>query len=172
MPVGFGFDIHRLVARRRLVLGGVEIPHPKGLLGHSDGDALLHALIDALLGAAGLGDIGTWFPDRDPANMGVSSVVLLEKVLRKLRSKWSVVNVDVTVVAEAPRIGPHRDAIVHRLVAMLGTNRVSVKAKTMEGLGPIGAGKAIACFAVAELKARGLRHKASGGRARARPRKR
>lgn len=153
MSVGIGFDIHRLGPGRKLLLGGVEIPHPAGLVGHSDGDVLLHAVIDALLGAAGLGDIGTRFPDTDPAWKDVSSETLLEKILPDVRKAGRVVNVDVTLVAEAPKIGPYREAIRRRLAARLGTGRVSIKAKTMEGLGPIGAGEAIACYAVAQLEA-------------------
>ena len=152
MAVGFGYDIHRLVPGRRLVLGGVEIPHGKGLLGHSDADVLIHAVADALLGAAGLGDLGRLFPDSDPAHKDVSSEVLLDRVMERLRPAWSVVNVDVTVVAEEPRLAPHHEAIRARLAARLGTGRVSVKAKTNEGLGPVGSREAIACFAVAELK--------------------
>lgn len=151
MPVGFGYDIHRLVAGRRLVLGGVEIPHPTGLLGHSDGDVLLHAVIDALLGAAGAGDIGTRFPDADPAWAGVSSTLLLGKVLEEIRPKWNLGNLDVTVVAEAPRLGPHREAICRRLSELLGTPAVNVKAKTGNGLGPP---EAISCWAVVELRPR------------------
>ncbi len=152
MTVGLGFDIHRLAAGRRLVLGGVEIPHPAGLLGHSDADVLLHAVIDALLGASGLGDIGRKFPDTDPATRGISSEVLLDRVLGELRGRWEIVNVDVTVIAEEPKIGPHHEAIRARLSGRLGGARVSIKAKTMEGLGPIGAREAIACLAAAELR--------------------
>ncbi len=155
MGVGFGYDIHRLVPGRRLVLGGVEIAHPTGLLGHSDGDVLLHAVIDALLGAAGLGDIGRKFPDTDPAYKDISSEDLLRRVMDAVRPRWTVENVDVTVVAEAPRIAPHHEAIRRRMAAALGTERVNVKAKTNEGLGPVGAREAIACFAVAELRAAG-----------------
>jgi 2-C-methyl-D-erythritol 2,4-cyclodiphosphate synthase len=154
MVVGYGFDVHRLVPGRRLLLGGVEIPHPTGLLGHSDGDVLLHALIDALLGAAGLGDIGELFPDTDPSLKGISSEVMLARVMDRLRSAWSVENVDVTVVAEEPKLAPHREAIRRRVAAILGTDRVSIKAKTMEGLGPVGERRAIECHAVAELRAR------------------
>ena len=128
MVVGYGFDVHRLVPGRRLLLGGVEIPHPTGLLGHSDGDVLLHALIDALLGAAGLGDIGQLFPDTDPTLKGLSSEVMLAQVMDRLRSAWSVENVDVTVVAEEPKLAPHRDEIRRRVSAILGTDRVSIKA--------------------------------------------
>lgn len=152
MAVGLGYDIHRLVPGRRLVLGGVEIPHPEGLLGHSDGDVLLHAVIDALLGAAGLGDIGGRYPDTDPSLAGVSSAVLLGKVLHEIRPRWSVGNLDTTVVAEAPRLAPHREAIRRRLSEILGTASVNVKAKTGNGVGSPGA---IACWAVVELTPRG-----------------
>jgi len=154
MSVGFGFDIHRLVPGRRLLLGGVEIPHPLGLLGHSDGDVVLHALINALLGASGQEDIGSKFPDTDPRYKGISSEVLLAKVMDGLRG-WTVVNADVTVVAEEPKIAPHRGAIRTKLAEGLRTDRVSIKGKTMEGLGPIGAGEAIAAYALVELKAVG-----------------
>jgi 2-C-methyl-D-erythritol 2,4-cyclodiphosphate synthase len=154
MTVGFGFDIHRLVPGRPLVLGGVPLPHPKGLLGHSDGDALLHAVTDALLGAAGLGDIGTRFPDTDPAWKDTASGLLLGRVMDEIRPRWTVENADVTLVAEEPRIAPHREAIRMNLAAALGTDRVSVKAKTMEGLGPVGNREAIACYAVVELRPR------------------
>jgi 2-C-methyl-D-erythritol 2,4-cyclodiphosphate synthase len=152
MAVGFGYDIHRLVPGRRLVLGGVEIPHAKGLLGHSDADVLLHAVADAILGAAGLGDLGRLFPDSDPAWKDASSEALLDRVMEKVRPAWTVVNVDATVVAEEPRLAPHHEAIRRRLAVRVGTDRVSVKAKTNEGLGPVGAREAIACYAVAELK--------------------
>ncbi len=154
MTVGLGFDLHRLAPGRRLVLGGVEIPHPAGLLGHSDGDVVLHAVIDALLGASGLGDIGRWFPDTDPAWKDADSGMLLGKVLEKLNEGWEVVNADVTVLAEEPKIAPHHKAMQDRLAAILGTDRVSIKAKTMEGLGPVGAREAIACMAVVELRER------------------
>lgn len=153
MPVGFGYDIHRLVPGRRLVLGGVEILHPAGLLGHSDGDVLLHAVIDALLGAAGLGDIGRKFPDTDPSLEGVSSESLLRQVLGEIVPRWTVVNVDVTVVAGAPKLGPHGDAIRRRLASLLGTDRVNVKAKTGNGIGPEAEGAAIGCYAVAQIEA-------------------
>lgn len=151
MSVGLGYDVHRLVPGRRLVLGGIEIPHPAGLLGHSDGDVLLHAVIDALMGAAGLGDIGGRFPDTDPSLAGVSSALLLGKVLGEIRPRWVVGNLDATVVAEAPRLAPHREAIRRRLSELLGTSAVNVKAKTGNGLGPP---EAIACWAVVELAPR------------------
>ena len=118
MAIGHGWDIHKLVPGRRFLLGGVEIPHPTGPLGHSDGDVLLHAVIDALLGAAGLGDIGRHFPDTDPALKGISSEAMLAKVLELLRGKWTIGNIDVTVIAEAPKISPHRDAIRARVAAL------------------------------------------------------
>lgn len=154
MAVGLGFDIHRLVPGRRLVLGGIEIPHPSGLLGHSDGDVVLHAVIDAILGAAGLGDIGEWFPDTDPAWKDASSERMLARIIGEVNNAWSVVNVDVVVLAEEPKLAPHRKAMVDRLSAGLGGARVSIKAKTAEGFGPVGTRQAIACYAVVELRPR------------------
>lgn len=152
MPVGHGWDVHRLVPGRRFVLGGVEIDHPKGPLGHSDGDVLLHAVIDALLGAAGLGDIGGRFPDSDPRWKDASSDLLLADVMKDVGASWRVVNLDATVIAERPKLAPHRAAIQAKLAARLGTSAVNVKAKTAEGLGPVGAGDAIECHAVVELQ--------------------
>lgn len=156
MPVGIGFDIHRLVPGRKLVLGGVEIDHPLGLLGHSDGDVLLHAVIDALLGAAAKGDIGSRFPDTDPTWKDAVSEGLLRKVAEELRPGWKVVNIDVTVLAELPKIGPHRETICAKVAAALGipASSVNVKAKTMEGLGAVGAREAMAAMATAELQRR------------------
>jgi 2-C-methyl-D-erythritol 2,4-cyclodiphosphate synthase len=154
IKIGSGYDIHRLEAGRRLVLGGVDIPHPAGLLGHSDGDALVHAVIDALLGAHGQGDIGTYFPDTDPRYKGVRSLVLLETIMGHLRSRGAaVVNVDAVIVAEAPKMGPHIPAMKAALAPILGVpeSAVGIKAKTNEGLGPVGEKRAIACFAVALL---------------------
>ena len=152
MAIGHGWDVHKLVPGRKFLLGGVEIPHPTGPLGHSDGDVLLHSVIDALLGAAGQGDIGRLFPDTDPSIKGISSETMLAKVLELLRGKWAIVNIDVTVIAEAPKIAPHRDAIRSRVAVLTGCNQVNVKAKTNEGLGYVGAREAIECHAVAELK--------------------
>ncbi len=152
MAIGHGWDIHKLVPGRKFLLGGVEIPHPTGPLGHSDGDVLLHSVIDALLGAAGLGDIGRHCPDTDPALKGISSEAMLAKVLEMLRGKWTIGNIDVTVIAEAPKIAPHRDAIRARVSTLTGCGQVNIKAKTMEGLGPVGAREAIECHAVAELR--------------------
>jgi len=150
--VGLGYDIHRLAAGRRLVLGGVAIEHPRGLLGHSDGDVLMHAVIDAVLGAALLGDIGSHFPSDDPRYAGAASGDLLRQIGSKVREAgYAVASIDATVVAEAPRLGAHvpamRQAIARGLDIALEC--VSVKAKTNDGLGAIGAGEAIAAFAVA-----------------------
>lgn len=160
MRVGMGFDIHRLAAGRPLILGGVEIPAPKGLEGHSDADVLLHALCDALLGSIGEGDIGTYFPDTDPKWKGASSRTFVEKALELVKARGlSVVNADFTVVAEEPRIAPHRPAIRETLAKLLrvAPDRVNLKAKTMEGLGPIGEGQAIGCYAVVLLESNGAR---------------
>lgn len=152
LKVGFGYDIHRLEAGRRLVLGGIEIPSEAGLLGHSDGDALVHAVIDALLGALGEGDIGTHFPDTDPRYEGARSLGLLGTVAGLVgRRGGRVVNVDAVVVAEEPKIGPHAAAMKAALGPVLGLDpgAVGIKAKTAEGLGPVGEKRAIACYAVA-----------------------
>jgi 2-C-methyl-D-erythritol 2,4-cyclodiphosphate synthase len=155
MRVGIGYDIHRLVAGRRLVLGGVELEAEAGLAGHSDADVLLHALIDALLGAAALGDIGGHFPPGDPRWQDADSRELLRSVVEELAlAGWSVANVDANVIAERPRLAPHiaamRDAIARTLGVPVG--RVSVKAKTNEGLGPAGEGLAISAQAVALIE--------------------
>lgn len=152
--VGFGYDVHALVEGRRLVLGGEEIPFEKGLAGHSDADVLTHALMDALLGAAGMGDIGRLFPDTDDRYRGASSLTLLEQVVGLLgRAGWRPGNVDVTVVAQRPRLAGHVPAMSQRLAAVLGVSpaRVSVKATTTEGLGFTGRGEGIAAYAVATL---------------------
>ena len=150
MSIGQGFDIHKLVAGRPLLLGGLAIDHPRGLEGHSDGDVLLHAVIDALLGAAGKGDIGDRFPDSDPKLKGIASAKMLETVLGDLRD-WRIVNVDITLVAEEPKLGPRKREIAAHVSKLLGGAPVNVKAKTAEGLGPIGHREAIACLAVVEL---------------------
>lgn len=157
MPVGFGYDVHRLVAGRRLVLGGVEIPYPQGLDGHSDADVLLHALCDALLGAAGEGDIGKHFPDTDPRFRGISSLKLLQTVAALVAGKdLRVENVDTTVVAEAPKIGPYIPGMVEKIAKTLKLDggRINIKATTSEGLGFVGEGKGIAAYAVAFLVAK------------------
>ncbi|MHC4957397.1 MAG: 2-C-methyl-D-erythritol 2,4-cyclodiphosphate synthase [Planctomycetota bacterium] len=155
MRVGYGFDLHRLGAERPLRLGGVEIPASPGLVGHSDADCVLHAVADALLGAASLGDIGQHFPDTDPAHKDADSAALLGEVVNRVASAgFQVGNVDFTVLAERPKLAPHRDAMRERVAGLLGVEpgAVGVKFTTMEGLGPIGAGEAIACHAVALLE--------------------
>ncbi len=150
--VGQGWDIHRLVEGRRLVLGGIEIPFERGLLGHSDGDVVLHAVTDALLGALAAGDIGQHFPDTDPRFHGVDSAVLLAEVVALTGTHGGRVgNVDVTILAERPKLAPFMAPMRARLAALLQVDQscVGVKAKTMEGLGAIGAGDAIAVLAVA-----------------------
>jgi len=157
LRIGEGWDIHALAPGRPLVLGGVVIPHDKGLLGHSDADALLHALTDALLGAAALGDIGRHFPDTDPAYRGADSSVLLERAAQRVREAgWEIVNVDATVVAQAPRLAPHIPAMCARIAQVLGlpAAAVNVKAKTAERMGPVGAEQAIEARAVCLLVAR------------------
>jgi len=152
--VGHGFDVHQLVAGRRLVIGGVEIAFDRGLGGHSDADVLLHAVTDALLGAAGLGDIGRHFPDTDPAHRDADSRRLLREAVAKVRAAgYVVVNVDSTIIAQAPRMAPHIPAMVANLAADLGVrpDRVNVKAKTTERLGFAGRGEGIAAEAVALL---------------------
>ncbi len=153
--VGQGEDIHALVPGRRLVLGGVEIAHHSGLLGHSDADALLHAITDALLGAAGLGDIGTHFPDTDPRFRGADSIQLLRAALHAVQGRgWRVVNVDCTVCAQAPRLAPYRDTMRTVIAQALGveSERVNVKAKTAERLGFVGRQEGIATSAVCLLQ--------------------
>ena len=154
---GIGYDCHRLAAGRRLILGGVEIPHERGLEGHSDADVLTHAVIDALLGAAGLGDIGEHFPDTDERYRDADSLVLLEGVLTSvIAAGLEVVNVDCTVVLETPKLAPHRQAIREGLARVLGlpATRVNVKATTGEGMGFVGRGEGVAALAVASLRSR------------------
>ena len=152
LRIGHGYDVHRLVPDRRLILGGLEIPWEKGLLGHSDADVLVHAVMDALAGAARLGDIGKLFPDTDPAYKGISSLKLLGEVGRLLREKgFAVVNVDATLLAQAPKVAPYKARMAENIAAALGieAERVNVKATTEEGLGFTGAGEGIAAHAVA-----------------------
>lgn len=154
LRVGQGFDVHTLVEGRDLIIGGVKIPHTHGLLGHSDADVLLHAVTDAVLGAAGLGDIGRHFPDTDPRYAGADSRVLLRDAMEKVvAAGWSVVNLDATVHAQAPKIGPHAAAMVKNIAADLGVDvsRVNVKAKTNEGLGYLGRKEGIAANVVVLL---------------------
>ncbi|MDD3244220.1 MAG: 2-C-methyl-D-erythritol 2,4-cyclodiphosphate synthase [Eubacteriales bacterium] len=155
MRVGTGYDVHRLVPGRRLILGGVEVPHTTGLLGHSDADVLTHAVMDALLGAAALGDIGKLFPDGDPAYAGIDSLLLLKKVSELLQQHgWRICNVDATVAAQKPKLSPHIDAMRQKLAAGMGipTEQVSVKATTTEGLGFEGEELGISAQAVAMLE--------------------
>jgi 2-C-methyl-D-erythritol 2,4-cyclodiphosphate synthase len=149
--IGIGYDIHRLVEGRKLILGGVEIPFEKGLLGHSDSDVLTHAICDALLGAAALGDIGTHFPDDDPRWAGASSLDLLAQIVELLSEQgFGVTNVDATVIAERPKLRPYFDSICERLALVLGVaaHRVNVKAKTSEGLESVGRSEAMAAQAI------------------------
>lgn len=154
---GIGYDSHRLAQGRRLILGGVEIPHERGLEGHSDADVLTHAVIDALLGAAGLGDIGEHFPDTDERYRDADSIELLQAVVAMIAAEGlALVNVDCTVIMEAPKLAPHRDAIRERLAEALGVQpqRVNVKASTGERMGFVGRGEGVATLAIASLDRR------------------
>lgn len=155
MRIGHGYDVHRIEAGRKLILGGIDIPWEKGLLGHSDADVLAHAVMDALLGAAAMGDIGKLFPDSDDAYKGADSIELLKVVCGKLREKgYRVSNVDSTVIAQSPRLAPYIDAMRSNIAAAMGIdmNRVSVKATTEERLGFTGEGMGIAAHAVALIE--------------------
>jgi 2-C-methyl-D-erythritol 2,4-cyclodiphosphate synthase len=155
LRIGLGYDVHAFAEGRRLVLGGIEIPHPVGLEGHSDADVLTHALMDALLGAMRAGDIGRHFPDTDAAYEGVSSLELLRSVARLMReSGWRLVDADCVLVLEEPRISPHRDAMRMAIAQALGVDHdsVGVKATTTEGLGTIGRGEGVAAQAVVLLE--------------------
>ena len=155
MRVGTGFDIHRLAVGRRLVLGGVELPWDMGLQGHSDADVICHALIDAVCGAAGIGDIGTLFPDDDPKYKDAHSLDLLREVADHCRrARWAVENVDVTLLAQVPRLAPYREEIRNKLAGALGIDAAAVglKATTTDHIGPIGQGEALAAQAVALLR--------------------
>jgi 2-C-methyl-D-erythritol 2,4-cyclodiphosphate synthase len=154
LRVGQGFDVHALVPGRRLIIGGVEIPFARGLLGHSDADVLLHAITDALLGAAALGDIGAMFPDTDEQHQGADSRALLREAARRVRDAgWRVGNIDATVIAERPKIAPHVEAMREAIAECTGVERlaISVKGKTMEKLGALGRGEGIAAQAVVLL---------------------
>ncbi len=155
LRIGHGYDVHRLVKDRKLILGGVDIPWEKGLLGHSDADVLVHAVMDALTGAARLGDIGKLFPDADPAYAGISSLKLLAEVGRLLGEKgFAVVNIDATLLAQAPKVGPYKQLMAENIATALGidSERVNVKATTEEGLGFTGDGSGMAAHAVALLE--------------------
>jgi 2-C-methyl-D-erythritol 2,4-cyclodiphosphate synthase len=156
LRIGLGYDIHRLTAGRKLMLGGVEIEFELGLLGHSDGDSLSHAICDALLGAAGLGDIGTHFSDEDPRYAGISSLTLLARVRALLKARGlRLVNLDATILAERPKMAPHLAAMRAHLAAALGVaeSQINLKAKTNEGLDAVGRGEAIAAQAIALIAA-------------------
>lgn len=154
MRVGLGYDVHRLVEERKLILGGVEIPYEKGLLGHSDADVLLHAIMDALLGAAALGDIGKHFPDTDEKYKGISSIKLLEEVGKMLEDNMYVINnIDATIIAQRPKVGPYREQMVKNIAKALkiDENLVNIKATTEEGLGFTGKGEGISTQAIASI---------------------
>lgn len=155
MKVGMGYDVHKLVEGRKLILGGVEIPYEKGLLGHSDADVLVHAVMDALLGAAALGDIGKHFPDTDPAYAGADSMKLLEEVRKLLDAENYIIgNIDATVIAQKPKLAPYIETMRENIAACLGidTNQVNVKATTEEGLGFTGTGDGISAQAICLLE--------------------
>jgi 2-C-methyl-D-erythritol 2,4-cyclodiphosphate synthase len=165
MRIGVGYDVHQLVSGRRLVLGGVEIPFEKGLDGHSDADVLVHAIIDALLGATGLGDIGIHFPSSDPRYKDISSVSLLRQVISLLLAQgWSVCNVDASVVAEQPRLTPFISEMRRNIGEALGIDagQVGVKSTTSKGLGFLGKGEGIAAHAVALVEKKGEDRRATG----------
>ena len=155
MRIGHGYDVHRLVPDRKLILGGVDIPWEKGLLGHSDADVLVHAIMDAILGAAALGDIGMLFPDSDPRYKGADSLALLREVVRvTAEAGYRVENIDATVLAQAPKLSPHKEQMRRNIAAAAGLDisQVSVKATTEEGLGFTGSGEGIAAHAVVLLE--------------------
>ena len=155
MRFGIGYDVHRLIVNRKLILGGVEIPYIKGLYGHSDADVLCHAIADALLGAAALGDIGKHFPDSDPRFKDISSLVLLKQVGILLRSSnFDIINIDSTVVLQQPKIGPYTKKMRENIAGALNifVDQVSVKATTSEQLGYIGMGDGAACYAIASIR--------------------
>ena len=157
MRIGIGYDVHRLVKGRKLILGGTEIPFSKGLLGHSDADVLIHAICDALLGAAGLGDIGGHFPDTDPEFEGIRSIVLLGKVLELLRiNSFSIVNIDTTLMAESPKLQPYLGSMQKNIAGVLdiSPHSLNIKATTTEKMGFVGRGEGISCHAVVLLQPR------------------
>ncbi|MBN1527055.1 MAG: 2-C-methyl-D-erythritol 2,4-cyclodiphosphate synthase [Candidatus Omnitrophica bacterium] len=155
MRVGIGYDIHRLVEERKLFLGGIEIPYIKGLIGYSDGDVVIHAIADAMLGALGLGDIGQHFPNTDPSLKDISSMAILKKTMDIVHARHFMVNnIDVVVIAEEPKIFPFKDRIVQTLSEAVGVgkDRINIKATTNEGVGSLGKGDAIAAYAVVSLE--------------------
>ena len=155
MRIGMGYDVHKLVEGRKLILGGVEIPYEKGLLGHSDADVLLHAVMDAMLGAAALGDIGKHFPDTDPEFEGISSLKLLKRAAATVRKNgYTVGNIDATIIAQRPKMAPYIEQMRHNIAKALGTDveNINVKATTEEGLGFTGSGEGISANAVCLLE--------------------
>ena len=155
MRIGMGYDVHRLVEGRKLILGGVEIPYEKGLLGHSDADVVVHAVMDSLLGAGALGDIGKHFPDTDPAYKDISSIELLKHVSKLLRdNNYTIGNIDATIICQRPKLAPYRDMMIENIARALGVekNRVCIKATTEEGLGFTGEGLGISSQAIALLE--------------------
>ena len=155
MRIGHGYDVHRLIEGRRCIIGGVDVPHEKGLLGHSDADVLLHAVMDAVLGAMAVGDIGKLFPDSDPAYKGADSLALTRRVAEVMAEKgYRLSNMDATVIAQAPKLAPHIPAMRQNIASAFGTDvdRISVKATTEEGLGFTGSGEGIAAHAVCLLE--------------------
>lgn len=160
MRIGFGYDVHKLAEERKLILGGVEVPFEKGLLGHSDADVLLHSIVDALLGALGLGDIGRHFPDTDPVYKGISSIKLLSNVYELLKSKgFEIVNIDSTIVAQKPKLAEYIPSMTGNIAMTLNCSQtqINVKAKTEEGLGFTGSAQGIKAYAVALIQAIGNR---------------
>lgn len=156
--IGLGYDLHRTISGRPLVLGNIIIPHEKGLDGHSDADVVIHALIDALTGASGLPDVGQMFPNSDPKYKGIDSAQLLAGTMDEFRrSGWRVVNADIVVLAQKPKLAPHKEAMIRRLAALLGVNedQVNVKGKTGEGVDAVGEERAIACHCVVLVEKRG-----------------
>lgn len=155
LRIGFGYDIHLFSEKRKLILGGIEIPHHLGLLGHSDADALVHSIIDAILGAAGLGDIGTHFPDSDNTYKNISSIILLKKTINLVkRHNFCIINIDSTIICEHPKIAPYRQSIIQNLSKIIGIpiDRISIKAATKEKCDATGEGKALECYSVALLE--------------------
>lgn len=155
MPIGHGYDIHKLVPKRKLILGGLEIPHSKGLLGHTDADVLTHSIIDALLGASGLGDIGQYFPNTDPKWKDANSLDLLEVAYTSVKNKgYKIINIDSTIVAEEPKLVPYTNKMKKNLCKILGIkdNQINIKAKTNEGLDSTGQKNAICAWAVALIE--------------------
>jgi len=151
--IGLGYDVHQMEKGRKLILGGVEIPSEKGCVAHSDGDVLIHAICDALLGASNLGDIGTHFPDNDPKYKDIASTKLLEETMRKIRNKgFEIVNIDSTICLQYPKLASYKEKIMQNLVTLIGVSSISVKATTTEKMGFIGEGKGISAYATVMLE--------------------